>query len=144
MTKYLGIDYGKKNIGLAISDSFGKVAMPFGIIDNNKNFAEVFKKIISQECIDEVVLGNSLNLSGEKNTIQSDIEKFKIFTESLGLKTHFINEVFSSMESKWGTEKKIRREEKKSRKSMNENKVDDKAATMILKTFLERGGMEGV
>jgi putative Holliday junction resolvase len=98
--KYLGIDYGKKNIGLAISDSQGLVAMPFGIFDNNKNFEEKFKKIISEENIDEVVLGESLNFKGEKNSIQEDIEKFKIFIENLGIKTHFVNEIFSSMESK--------------------------------------------
>jgi putative Holliday junction resolvase len=98
--KYLGVDYGKRNIGLAISDSSGSVAMPFGVFENNKNFEQNFKKIVSEEGIEEVVMGKSLNLRGQNNLIQKDIERFKIFIETLGLKVNFINEVFTSMESK--------------------------------------------
>jgi len=135
--KYLAVDYGKKNIGLAISDSAGKVAMPFDVFENNGDFLEIFKKIISENAIDEVVIGESKNLSGERNLIQDKIDLFTDFVHSLGLKTHFVSEVFTSMESKWGIEKKIRRAAKNSRKQQKNNLIDDKAATMILKTFLE-------
>ena len=75
--KYLGIDYGKKNIGLAISDSFGKVAMPFGIFANNKNFLEKFISILKREKIEALIFGLSLNLDGEENEINSEIKKMK-------------------------------------------------------------------
>ena len=42
------------------------------------------------------------------------------------------------MQAKWSTEKQIRRSPKKSRKSNAEKRIDDKAATMILQTFLEK------
>lgn len=134
--KYIAVDYGKKKIGLAISDSTGVVAMPFGVFENNKDFKEEFKNIVKNQNINEVVLGKSLNFKGENNSIQKDIDVFKIFIESLGLKVHFVNEVFTSMESKWGIEKKIRREEKKNKKKVMDKRIDDKAAAMILKTFL--------
>jgi putative Holliday junction resolvase len=98
--KYLGIDYGKKRIGLAISDSQALVAMPLGIFENNEDFIENLKKIIKKENIEEVVLGESINLNGNKNLIQKDISIFADKLENFGLKVKFVNEVFSSMASK--------------------------------------------
>jgi putative transcription antitermination factor YqgF len=135
--KYLAVDYGKKNIGLAISDSEGRVAMPFGIFENNEKFRERFKEIISENFIDEIILGESKNLNGDNNLIQGEINNFANFIEDLGLKIHFVNEVFTSMEAKWGLEKNIRRPDKKSRKKIKTERIDDRAAVMILKTFLE-------
>lgn len=134
--KYIAVDYGKKNIGLAISDSLGKVAMPFGILENDNCVLEKFFRILEKEKINEVVIGKSLDQKGFENEINEDIKKFeKKVSEKY--KTHFVNEVFTSVESKWGIEKKVRRDFKKDRKQKKENRVDDKAATMILKTFLE-------
>lgn len=135
--KYIAVDYGKKNIGLAISDSLGVVAMPFGVFENNEDFLEEFFKILESEKVREVVIGKSLNQKGFENKINKEIKEFeKKVSEKY--KTHFINEIFTSMESKWGVEKKVRRDFKKDRKQKKEKRVDDKAATMILKTFLEK------
>ncbi|PID83330.1 Holliday junction resolvase RuvX [Candidatus Campbellbacteria bacterium] len=135
--KYIGIDYGKKNIGLAISDSSGCVAMPFGVYSNSQDFTQKFFEILEKEKISEVVIGQSLNQKGRENQINSEIKEFaqKVSQKH---KVHFVNEIFTSMESKWGIEKNIRRDFKKSKKQNKEKRVDDKAATMILKTFLEK------
>lgn len=98
--KYLAVDYGKRNIGLAISDSAGNVAMPFGVFENNELFLEKFEKILADNAIDEVVIGESKNLAGERNLIQDKIDVFTDFVKTLGVKTHAVSEVFSSMESK--------------------------------------------
>ena len=98
--KYLAVDYGKRNIGLAISDSAGNVAMPFGVFDNNNSFFEKFEKIISENAIDEVVIGESKDLSGARNMIQDKIDLFTDSVHAIGLKTHAVSEVFTSMESK--------------------------------------------
>lgn len=139
--KYLGVDYGKKNIGLAISDSEGKVAMPFGIFENNKNFLETFLSIIEQEKIEAVVFGQSLNLEGEENKINQEIKNFAENIKQGGkasLLIFFQDERFTSMQSKWGTEKNIRRPEKKPRGISSNKKIDDKAATLILQSFLDK------
>ena len=138
--KYLGVDYGKKNIGLAISDSEGKVAMSFGIFDNDKNFFEKFLDISEQEKIEAIVFGQSLNLKGEDNKINQEIQKFAENTKQgskASLLIYFQDERFTSMQSKWGIEKKIRRTEKKSKGKRSDKKIDDKAATLILQSFLD-------
>jgi RNase H-fold protein (predicted Holliday junction resolvase) len=98
--KYLAVDYGKRNIGLAISDSAGSVAMPFGVFENNNSFLEKFKEIVSENNIDEVVIGESKNLQGERNLIQDKIDLFIDFVDSLEIKNHSVSEVMTSMESK--------------------------------------------
>ena len=57
---YLGIDWGKSKIGLALADSVNNIATPYKIV---KNIDEVIK-IIKQENIDLIVLGKPLKMSG--------------------------------------------------------------------------------
>ncbi len=134
--KYLGIDYGSKRVGLAISDSYGKVAMPYKIIENNDNLLDEILKIIDKEKIDEIVIGKSKNLNNKDNLIQKEIDEF-IFKIEKKIKVNQINEIYTSSESKLGILKGLRRTDKKSRKVKKEFHIDDKAASMILKTFLD-------
>lgn len=57
--KYLGVDYGRKKIGLAISD--GKLAEPYKVIRyiDIKTLSKQLKQIIRQENIEKVVIGIS-------------------------------------------------------------------------------------
>ncbi len=50
---YLGIDYGEKNIGLALADDELKIARPFCIVNNLKQI----QKIIKQEKINKIIIG---------------------------------------------------------------------------------------
>ena len=115
--KYLGIDYGKKNIGLAISDSAGKVAMPFGILNNNQNFLQKLSQLLITEKIDKIVIGLSLNLDGEENPLAQDINKLIGFLkkQDRNLKIYLQDERYSTLAAKWGTKKQIRRPKKKSK-----------------------------
>ncbi|MDP3918230.1 MAG: Holliday junction resolvase RuvX, partial [Candidatus Woesebacteria bacterium] len=70
----LGIDYGRKKVGLAISS--GKLAEPLKVIryKDASAISEQIKKIIEQEKIEKVIVGMSENEMGE------EIKKFaKIF-----------------------------------------------------------------
>ena len=57
--KYLGIDFGTKNIGLAISDEDGRIAFPFRVIPRTRAEEEILK-VCQQESIDEIVSGDTL------------------------------------------------------------------------------------
>lgn len=57
--KYLGIDYGRKKIGLSVSD--GKLAEPYQVIryaDYDKMIAHI-KRIIEKQKIEKVIVGVS-------------------------------------------------------------------------------------
>lgn len=76
--RYLGIDYGAKKIGLAISDTEGKFAFPLTII-LNKNKEEAMENILNilkEKEIKNIVIGESLNLKGEANQILKEAKDF--------------------------------------------------------------------
>lgn len=75
--KYVGIDFGSKRVGIAISDEEGKMAFPYSVILNNKELLVEMKKIIEKENIEGVVMGESKNFKGEPNKIMPEIEKLK-------------------------------------------------------------------
>lgn len=86
--KYLGIDYGTKRIGLAISDDLGSLAFPKSTLTNTQNVIHEIITIIDNENIDAVVIGKSLNAQGEENQVQKYIKVFitKLSQEKEGIK----------------------------------------------------------
>jgi putative Holliday junction resolvase len=82
--RILGIDYGDKRVGLAISDEGGEFAFPVSTIKNSKYFMSDILEIIKEKGIEKIVVGESLNFLGEPNVIMKDIEEF---CENLAKKT---------------------------------------------------------
>lgn len=80
--KALGIDYGDRRIGIAISDDGREVIFPREYVLNTGN-QEVIKKIkqlCEQEKIVLIVVGLPLNMEGEDS---GQTKKVRKFTESL-------------------------------------------------------------
>jgi len=68
-SRLLGIDPGKKRIGIAICDENKSVATPYTTLVKN-NFSEFLlkiKKIISDNNIKGLVIGNPINLDGSSS-----------------------------------------------------------------------------
>jgi len=139
--KYLGIDYGSKYTGLAISDSQGMVATAYSVVSNDSGMISSIEKIITNEGIGGLVIGTSHNLDGSANTIQKYIDIFsKKIVDVTGLPIHAHTEIFSSMQAKWGTEKSVRRErkqEKYNNKIKQGDRIDAQAAAIVLQSFLD-------
>jgi len=67
-SRLLGIDPGKKRIGLAISDEDKLVSTPLKTILKKKNFDFIkeIKEIIEENNIKGIIVGNPLNMDGSK------------------------------------------------------------------------------
>ncbi len=78
--KYLGIDYGEKNIGIAISNSTGTMAFPHSVLKNSENVIEEILKIVKENKVERIVVGKPVNLSGKENI---STNKAKMFYENL-------------------------------------------------------------
>jgi len=134
--RILGIDYGEKRVGIAISDERGSIAFPFKILKNDETLIDSIHNICGEEDISEIVIGKSLNEKGRENKIMEKINKFKKDLEVLNLAIHFENEFMSSIIVKGLGDKKDNNERKiKKEKSI---KVDDRAASIILQRFLDK------
>ncbi|HPX52372.1 MAG TPA: Holliday junction resolvase RuvX [Candidatus Paceibacterota bacterium] len=126
MKKYLAIDYGSKKIGVAVSDAEGKFAFPFSIILNknkDKSLEEIIQ-ILKEKQIKDVVVGESVNLRGEANSI---LEESKIFVKKLQEKIDI--EIF--FEKEWLSTVEARRFD-------DRKNADDSAAAIILQRFLDK------
>jgi len=74
--KYIGIDYGTKRIGLALSNEEGTLAFPKDIIVNSQNLIQDIVDIVEDENIEMIVVGKSLDARGFNNQVQREIENF--------------------------------------------------------------------
>jgi putative Holliday junction resolvase len=65
--RILGIDYGSKRIGLAISDPNETMAQPLATIERKDDNSSVRKidEIIKKHSIDKIVIGLPVSMSGE-------------------------------------------------------------------------------
>lgn len=123
--RYLGIDYGTKKIGVAISDEEGKFAFPKEIVPNNEKALIRIGKILEDEKIRQIVVGESLNFEGRKNNVAEEIEGFISSLEAnFSAKIHKEKEFLTTVEAR--------------RYNEDGGKVDASAAALILQRFLDR------
>jgi putative holliday junction resolvase len=74
--KYLGIDYGAKRIGLAVSDAGGTIAFPRETITNMRGVIGSIQKLIKDEKIDFVVVGDTKSYGGIPNPVTLQVKDF--------------------------------------------------------------------
>lgn len=81
--KYLGIDYGRRKVGLSLSD--GKLAEPYQVIrykDFDKMLAHI-QRIIEKQKVEKVIVGVSEGEMAEESKKFSKIFNAEIFDETL-------------------------------------------------------------
>ncbi|MBY0110935.1 Holliday junction resolvase RuvX [Patescibacteria group bacterium] len=127
--KYLGIDYGTKKVGLALSDENGTMGFPHGVVPNDANLKAYLLSLIEKEGVGAIVVGESKNYQGGDNPVAAHA---RAFAEKLGevasVPIHFYSELLTSEEA--------RRMPDGSR--VSEGGVDASAAALILTHYFER------
>jgi len=74
--RILGLDYGEKRIGIAITDRQNSMAMPFGVLENNDSISENILKLIKDNDIGRIVIGKPINLKGQSGYQAEVVESF--------------------------------------------------------------------
>jgi putative Holliday junction resolvase len=98
----LAIDYGTKNIGLALVDTNLGVVLPFGVVQNQESRIKNQEVIslIKKEKIDKIIVGLPMGLDGKEN---KNTERIRKFVEELKLEVdipiEFFDERFSSQQA---------------------------------------------
>ncbi len=75
--KYLGIDFGEKRVGIAVSDIEGKMAFPKVVLENSENLISDVLAKVAEYSAEVIVIGESKNYKGEDNKINPAIIAFK-------------------------------------------------------------------
>lgn len=122
--KILGIDYGEKRIGLAVSDESQTFARELMIL-SPKEFFNQINQLISNHEISLIVLGWPLNMSGGETQKTAEVNAFK---EKLGIlvdiKIDIIDERLSSQMAENITG--------------NKKDLDSLAAQILLQNYLDK------
>ena len=74
--RILGLDYGEKRIGLAITDRQNSMALPFGMLENNESISENILKLIKDNDIGRIVIGRPVNLKGQSGFQTEIVDSF--------------------------------------------------------------------
>ena len=74
--KLMGIDYGTKRVGVALSDDKAMMAFPHTVLPNDGALLKALNAIIEREKVDEIVIGHSLDRKGGTNAIHEKVEEF--------------------------------------------------------------------
>lgn len=135
MKRYLGIDYGEKRVGLAISDPTLTIAQPLQTLQyaSVKKLILNIQNVIKEKEIEKIVLGLPLNLKGKDSLKTMEVRKFaEDLKNQLKIPIILVDERFTTMEA----QRILRQLGKQGRKSRDI--IDQVAAQNILQTFLDR------
>ncbi len=137
MTRYLGIDYGTKRVGLAISDGLGLTARPLDVVARSE-IADCVADIASTHEVGKLIIGLPTGLGGhEGSSAQGARELGEELSARTGLPVEYVDEKFTSRLAEGalldsGMRRRKRRET-----------VDKVAAAIILQTYLDRADAGG-
>ena len=137
--RVLGIDLGSRTVGLAISDFLGMVANPIGtdrIEENDLNQAlECVEKRVKEYSAEKIVLGLPKNMDGSLGFQAQYCLQFKeMLEEKLKLPVIMIDE---RLTTKMAHSAMLSADMSRQKRKQNVDKI---AASIILQSFLDRGG----
>lgn len=76
--KIMGIDYGGRRIGVALSDEFRKIALPLGVVDGKKSLKAEFSPIFEANQVEKIVIGHPKTMRGESGPMAVKAENFAL------------------------------------------------------------------
>lgn len=95
--RYIGIDYGTKRVGVALSDEMGTMAFPHTVLPNTPQLLSQLESLIKDKQVGEIVIGHSLDKNQQPNKVQAAIEDLVTdLTLATGLPIHLQPEQFST------------------------------------------------
>ena len=98
--RLLGIDYGTKRVGIALSDDKGLMAFPHTVLDNDSELVKSINDIVIKEDVKKIIIGHSLGRDGEPNKIHTAVEEFiKDLTLETGLPIELEPEQYTTQEA---------------------------------------------
>lgn len=123
--RILGIDFGTKKVGIAVSDKDSNFALPKVVLKNDKDLIKNIEKIIEENNISSIIIGESMNYKGEENPVMKSMKNFvNEIKKKSNLQIYFEPEFLTSSQV---------------RNTQGESKmIDASAAALILQSFIDK------
>ena len=133
LTKYIGIDYGKKRTGISISDYDKIISFPLETVET-KNLINFLKDLTKKEKIEKIIIGKPLKLNNKIHALENEIVDFieLINRDFPNISIHRVDERFTSKISN----KILNQLETKKKIRMDKSIIDKISASLILESYL--------
>jgi len=135
MSKIIAIDYGKKRVGIAITDALQIIASGLTTVETSKIF-EYLQDLFQKEKIVKVLIGEPKQMNGQPSEsaamINDFVDKFKVNfpnKEVIRVDERFTSKMAQQTMLQSGLKKKQRQ---------NKALLDEIAATILLQDYLLR------
>ena len=128
--RYMGIDFGTKKVGIALSDEAGAMGFPYGILPNDGRLIDEILVLIERKNVEAVVLGESMDMAGNENKVAKLAKEFALLLERRsGIRAFFEPEMYTTQEA---------RRDFEGVRMPGSPDVDASAAALILTSYLTR------
>lgn len=132
-TRYLAIDYGKRRVGLALTDPLKIFSYPFETLENDSNLLITLKEIVNTKGIVKIILGYPLKESGDETLLSNEILSFKDKLQThLKMEIILWDERYTSLQAKENIIESVTKKKKRRDKGL----IDRNAAAVILSEYL--------
>ena len=98
--KRMGVDFGSKKIGIALTDDSGAMAFPYEVVPNDNKFLSYIEALVHEKKVKEIIVGHSVNNQGQDNPVHALVTEFITdVTLSLGIPVHLEPEFYSTQQA---------------------------------------------
>jgi putative Holliday junction resolvase len=132
--RILAIDYGRKRIGLALSDELQLTAQPLLVMQraNRRDDLRRLRDICRTQGVTRILVGHPLHITGEAGDMAQEAARFAArLRKELGIEVELVDERLTS----WEATQMIAETGSSSRRK--ESPLDDVAAAIFLREYLE-------
>lgn len=137
MNRWIGIDFGEKRIGIAVTDPFRIISYPLQTVDH-KTIILFLKNYILTNKVEKIIVGFPRNLDGSLGNSSVRVKKFKSFLarefpliEILLYDERFTSKIAARDMILYGISKKERRDK---------SNIDKISAAIILQSYMDFHG----
>jgi putative holliday junction resolvase len=133
-SRILAIDYGRKRIGLALSDQLQLTAQPLAVMKraNRRDDVRRLRDICRKQGVARILVGHPLHITGQAGEMADEAARFAArLRKELGIEVDLVDERLTSWEAGQIMA------EAGSFRQRKESSLDDVAAAIFLREYLE-------
>jgi putative holliday junction resolvase len=136
LSRFLGLDWGAKRTGVAISDGSGRLAVGYAVWPTGEVFLRL-ERVVREDDIGVLVVGYPLTLRGEIGPKAREVDAFIAALESRGYSVRRCDERYTTQDASQALSR-LGISQRKQR-----GKIDMSAAVLMLQSYLDSAGNTG-
>lgn len=137
MPRIVGVDFGERRVGIAISDPSATIAQPLTVLvrrAGKRPPVQAIAELVAEHDAQHIVIGLPLALSGEENEWTNEVRTFgSKLAERTGVGVTFADERMTSV----AAERAVRSLGLRKKAREQKERVDAAAAVLILQAYLD-------